>query len=109
MCIVNFSEDFLPEIIEKSYPLHELLLSKGKILWFLKEKPFVTNSNLTTGKPNVNPLKIRSVIIEAKEDNKAFIESNVQLYHEIKILIACMTMRHCMKNFLMHVSIRNIN
>ena len=59
-------------------------------------------------KPNINPMKITSVQYCSFSDNKETLKTNIQLYHEIKVLLAVMTIRQCMKSFMSQASIRNI-
>ena len=98
---------FSKEIIANSYPLHELLSTKWKYLCWFKEPSVDSfdNKNQLSRKPKVISNNVNSVIfIQEKE-----VKLDVQLYHEIKILLSCMTTRVCMNKFLQTKSIRTIS
>ena len=97
-------------MIEKSIPLHDILLSKGKNINLC-----INNINRNSRETNIsyrkfgkNPLKITAIIYDSYKDDIEAAKKNVQLYHEIKILLACMTIRLSIKGILQQLSIRSI-
>ena len=66
------------------------------------------DADIYSEKASEHSLKITSILYDSFKDNREFIKINVQLYHEIKILIACMSTRLSIKGILQQLSIRSI-
>ena len=98
---------FWKEIIANSYSLHELLSTKWKYLCWFKESNVESfdNKNQLLRKPKVISNNVNSVFFYTREEAK----QDVQLYHEIKILLACMVIRTYMSKFLHIKCIRTIS